>query len=353
MRPIPALLLLAACSGGKPFTLDTGDTADTGVPLCGRIRGTESILMYQEGGGTLRSPLDPPTATDISYGVAGPIGDDRTYVAVGTSRAMVSVDGGCNWESQGAVADGRWRLRGAGTRVYAFDTASSAGARSDDLGVTWSPFDAGAAFVGVPVVDPADPARIRGVQAGGVVTSTDGGETWTAGAALPEGLGAALDADLLASDLDQIVVGGAGGAFRTTDGGATWSPIVTDAAVTALAIHPDDGAVLFAQTLDDAGVRTISRSADGGAVWARQVDSNQVALGDAPELWPVPGNPLQALAAYGPVYNEDTESDGVNLYVVTASEGTRTFYVGTWFHMHQIAFGAERWIAAVDAAPAR
>lgn len=353
MRALPlALLALAACTGGKPYTLDTGDTGD-GVPLCGRIRGTEAVLMYQDGGATLRSPVDPPTPADAAYGIAGPLGDDRTYLAVGLGRTMLSVDGGCNWEAQGSLGDGAWRLRAAGTRVYAFDTASSTGALTDDFGLTWTPFDTGETFVGVPVVDPADPARLWGVQARGLVSSTDAGATWSVDAALPDTLPTPADADVFAADPAIAVVGGLAGAWRTTDGGATWLPILTEAAVTALVIHPDDAAVLFAQTTDGDGVRTISRSADAGAVWARQVDSDQVALGDAPELWPVPGNPLQALAAYGPVYNENVGADGLNLYIVTAGEGTRTFFVGTWFHLHQVAFGEERWLAAVDAISGR
>ncbi len=348
MRVIPLVFVLAACESDK-YVLDTSDTADTGVTQCGRIRGTEGVLMYQDDGSTVRSPLESPNPTDVTTGVAGPLGDDRTYAAVIDGRVLLSVDGGCNWEAQGALGSGDWRLRAAGERIYAFDMRSTAGARSDDGGLSWTPFDAGEAFIGLPVVDPFDPTRLRGLQSRGVVTTADGGDTWTAGAGLPGTLGTPADGDLSATNLEIAVVGGSGGAWRTSDAGGTWLPIIEDAAVTALAIHPDDPAVFFAQSTDGEGVRTISRSADSGGTWARQVDSTQIELSVEPELWPVPGNPLRALAAYGPVYNENTESDGVNLYIVTGGEGTRSIFVGTWFHIHQFAFGGDRWVAAVDA----
>ncbi|MFN7142787.1 MAG: WD40/YVTN/BNR-like repeat-containing protein [Myxococcota bacterium] len=350
MRVFP-LLLLAACSG-KGFTLDTGDTADTGIPECGRIRGTEGVLMYQEGGNTVRSPLETPDDHSVTTGVAGPLGDDRTYLAAIDGVAHRTVDGGCNWERVGTLPSGTWRLYGAGSRVYAFDADSASGARSDDGGGTWTAFETGERFVGQPVVDASNPDRVRGLQTRGVVTSTDGGDTWEVGNVLPSGLGAPQDGDLLSSALDTAVVGGSNGAWRTTDAGATWAPVMPEVSVTAVAIHPDDGAVIFAQSSED-GVRTISRSADGGGTWARQVDSAQVDLGDEPHLWPVLGNTSKALATKGFVHNTNTDSDGVNLYVITAGEGTRTVFVGTWYHIHQVAFGEDRWMAAVDAVAGR
>ena len=352
MRTALALLVLSGCNN-EPFKLDTGDTADTGLVQCGRIRGTEAVLMYQDGGTTVRSPLEAPDAADLASGIAGPLGDPGTYVAIGATRALVSLDYGCNWEAQGALPAGDWRARAAGARVYAFDMASAAGARSDDLGLTWAPFDAVEPFIGVPVVDTTNPERLRGLQARGVVTSSDGGETWSVGAGLPPELTGPTDGDIAAGNTDIAVVGGGNGAWRTDNGGTSWAPVLPDVAVTALAIHPDDPAVVFAQATDAEGVHTISRTADSGATWARQVDSAQIPLSTSPELWPVPGDTGRALTAYGPVFNENVGADGLNLYILAAGEGTRTVFVGTWFHLNQGAFGEDRWMAAVDAVSAR
>ncbi|MDP2304504.1 MAG: hypothetical protein Q8P18_00585 [Pseudomonadota bacterium] len=342
--------LLVACSD-KTYSIDTGEPLDTGVMQCGRVRETEGILLYQEDGNVVRSPLESPNATKITTGVAGPLGDDRTYVAVTDGRAIQTVDGGCNWEDVGNLPSGDWRLLGAGARVYAFDTLTSSGARSDDFGGSWSAFDAGEPFLGgTPVVDPADPARLRGLQSRGVVTSTDAGETWTAGAALPPGATNPADADVFSTNLDVAVLGAASGAWHTADAGASWTPIGTDA-VSAIALHPDDPAVLFATTTNTEAVTTVSRSADSGLTWSRLVDSSQVTLPTGPVLWPVPGDSLQVLSAFGSIYNENTEVDGLNLYVITGGAGTRTVFVGTFFHLNQLAFGADRWVAAVDSVP--
>ncbi|MDP2316016.1 MAG: sialidase family protein [Pseudomonadota bacterium] len=349
-RLLLLLPLLAVGCTDKPYVLDTGDLVDTGVPQCGRVRGTESILLYQDNGNTIRSPIETPNEYEITTGVAGPLGDDRTYVALVNGRALQTVDGGCNWEEGGSVPSGDWKLLGAGARVYAFDTLTSSGARSDDFGLTWTAFDAVEAFVGgLPVIDAADPARLRGLQSRGVVTSSDGGETWSVGATLPLDASSLADADLSPGNLDIAVLGAATGSWYSNNAGVSWTPIGPDA-VSAIAVHPDDAAVLFATTTNaEDGITTVSRSADSGASWARLVDSSQVSLPALPALWPVPGNPLQALTAFGPVFNENTESDGVNLYVVTGGTGTRTVFVGTWFHINQITFGGDRWVAAVDA----
>jgi photosystem II stability/assembly factor-like uncharacterized protein len=351
LAPLLGPILLAGACNNQPYELDTGDLEDTGVPQCGRVRETEGILLYQDDGNSVRSPLESPNDTKVTTGVAGPLGDDRTYVAVTDGRTLQSVDGGCTWDEVGSLPSGDWKLLGAGARVYAFDTLSTASARSDDFGGSWTTFDPGEPFVGgIPVVDASDPLRLRGLQARGVVTSTDGGDTWTAGAALPSGATNPADADVARTNLNVAVLGAATGAWHTTDAGVTWTPIGTDA-VSAIAIHPDDSAALFVTTTNVESITTVSRSSDSGGTWARLVDSSQVELPTTPSLWPVPGNPLQVLSAYGSVYNENTEVDGVNLYIIEGGAGTRTVFVGTFFHLNQLAFGADRWVAAVDSVP--
>ena len=344
------LALLAACTDA-PYLLDTG-SADTGVPQCGRIRGTEGILLYQDGGDTVRSPTDTPNGYEVTTGVAGPLGDDRSYLAIVSGQAIFSADAGCNWEERTRLpATGTWRLVSARSRVYAFDSATASGARTDDLGLTWSSFSTGEAFTGLPSADPADSGRLRGVQARGVVTSTDGGDTWSVTAPLPDGATGPTDATVAASDTNILLLGSSAGAWRTSDGGGTWDPIGTDAII-ATAIHPDDASVFFVQS-SSSGTTTLWRTENRGDDWGRLTDSAQLSLAADARLWPVPGNTSQVLSAYGPRYNENTDSDGVNLYVVEAGTGTHTLFIGTWFHIHQVTFGADRWVAGVDAVATR
>lgn len=343
------LSLSLACSGGDDGVVGD-DTGDTGLPQCGRIRGTEGVLMYQETGAAVRSPLETPNTYEVTSGVAG-MDDGLTWLAVVSGQVMISTDAGCNWDDAGSLPDGDWRLVSAGDRVYAFDGAAGAVALSEDLGVTWLSKSAGAAFVGA-AVDPTLPNRLGVVFAAGLGISVDGGDSWTIAGTAPAGPSSLAAGDVLASNMDVAVLGGPEGAWRTTDGGATWTQVFTEGAVTAIVTHPDDSEVLFAQATAE-GTPTIYRTSDGGGDWARQVDGSQVVLQDEARLWGVPGNPLQALSTSGPVHNENTDSDGVNLYIVTAGEGTRTTYVGGWSHISQVAFGSDRWIAAVDATTAR
>lgn len=340
--------LVAACADA-PFGVDTGSLSDTGGTACGRVRDTEGILVYQDNGNSVRAPLEAPSTTQVTTGVAGPLTDGTSYVAVTDGQTMHSSDGGCNWTRMGSIPAGNWELVAAGARVYGFDTHSTAAAWSDDFGQSWTPFDVGEPFIGgIPVVDISDPARIRGLQARGVVTSTDAGQTWSVGAPLPAGATNPSDADVSPFDLNVAVLGAATGAWFTTNAGSSWTTVATDR-VSAVAVHPHDKTSLFAAMMNPEGVSMVSRSADSGATWTRLVDSSQVALPSSARLWPVPGNPAQVLTAFGPTYNADTEAMGVNLYVVTAGTGTHTAFVGSFFHVNQVSFGPDRWVAAVDA----
>lgn len=164
-------LILLACtdkSSDDPRTFDS-DTAG----VCGRVRGANGILLYEDGGDDLHAPTEPPDDVHTT-GVTGPVGSGSGMIAAYGGNVLVSADTGCNWEEAGNLpAGGDWALVAAGTRVYAFDRASSTGARSDDLGETWTPFDSVEPFLDPPVWDGA--SRLRGVQARGVATSDDGG----------------------------------------------------------------------------------------------------------------------------------------------------------------------------------
>jgi photosystem II stability/assembly factor-like uncharacterized protein len=306
--------------------------------------------MYQEDGAAVRSPLEAPNTYEVTTGVAG-LDDGVTWLAVISGKVLVSVDAGCNWDDAGSLPDGDWRLVAAGDRIYAFDGAAGNVALSEDIGVSWTSKPAGGPFVGA-AVDHTLPNRLAAIFAGGLGVSVDAGDTWTIAGTAPAGPTTMVAGDVLASNFDVAVVGGPEGAWRTSDGGATWTQAFDEGSVTAIITHPDDSNVMFAQATSD-DTATIYRTSDAGGDWAKQVDSSQVVLQDEARLWGVPGNVLRAISTSGPVHNDNTDSDGVNLYIVTAGEGTRTTYVGGWSHISQVTFGADRWIAAVDATAAR
>lgn len=351
MRASPTWLLLApllaACTGspsggGHVFDSDTGS-------VCGRVRGSNGILLYEDGGDTVRVPTEAPSTTIRTTGVAGPVGAGNRYVAISGGTVIASEDGGCNWEDVGSLpASGAWSLLAGGDDVYAFDAASSAGAVSSDGGASWTPFDTVQAFVNVPAYAGG---RLRGVQARGVVTSDDKGASWSLTEGLPftPATGAANPAQL-----DDVVIGGPTGVAVSHTGGTTWEDVsatligASDGAVSAVqvAASPADPSVLFALSDDAGGLRTVQRTADGGATWTRLGDSAQVTLGDDARLYPLPDDATTVIS------NSGVPADAkLNLYRITAGAGIHTVSLGGYLSMPQLVVQGDRWVAAVDAVP--
>ena len=358
-----ALLPLLACGGSVAPTVkdDTADTADS--PVCGRVRGTGGVLLYQEDATVVRTPADTPQPTETGTGIAGPLDDaGLQWMAVVGGRVFLSEDAGCNWEPRGSLPpDGDWALRGArtdtGARVYAFARATGAIARTDDLGRSWEAFDADGTFVGVPVVAAADPERLRGVQARGVVTSTDGGASWTVTGTLPPGMSAPRGADVWAGDLDTVWVAGPGGAWESNGGGAGWQQRYDAGDAYNVAVMPDEGtgAWVLARTTDGllATWSWDGDAADSGETvpsWDRALDEVQAPIVESSPLWPIPGEPTRALSAHGPV-TSNAGDPAVNLYLMEGGTGTRTVRVGTFVGIRDLGFGDDRWLAVVTPAP--
>jgi hypothetical protein len=345
------LLALLACTD-KDGDTDPIDSGDTGLPECGRVRGTQGVMMFSEGD-VVHAPTEAPDATTPSHSVAGPLTDGLTWLVSYGGRIEQSLDAGCNWERVGALpATGWWDLVAAGDRVYAFDRGSGDGARSDDAGVSWSPFDSTEAFVGPVTVAPGDPSRLRGLQARGVVTSSDGGDSWQVTGTAPPGIG--RDVAVFADDLDTIAAATDTGLYYTRGGGTTWYDVGTTlprdkTATTTLpyhvAISPDDLEVLYAMSLDDTGLWGVSRTADHGANWDFMITSDGVRLNADSDLWPVPGRTDQVISAYG----SSTDSYGIDLLTMTAGEATHTLHVGGgYYNINVVRFEVDRWVAAVD-----
>ncbi len=356
-RLVPFLLVLTACAGDLITKDPTVDSADAGPPVCGRVRGTNGVVLYQDDGTTVRAPVDPPTAATRGTGVAGPLdASGLVWAAVVNGQVLTSQDAGCNWTAVGNLpSTGDWALRGAatadGTRLLAIDRASSAVAWSTDLGVSWTTGDAGGSFVGVPRLDASDALHVVGVQARGVVESTDGGASWQVVGALPIDGAGVHGADADAANLDVVFIGGAGGAWVTQDGGAGWSQVLDLPSTRAVAMGLEGRMWAVARGTD--GLLGIW-SSDGttadtaGALpdWQRVLDEAIAPLSEDARLWPIPSDPGRALSSFGPTTNASGDP-AVNLYLLEAGAGSRTVRVGTFTGIQDVAFGADRWFAAV------
>ena len=177
--------------------------------------------------------------------------EGRLFAGTGAGL-FVSDDNGGSWSLSGLSDHEVWQIRGAGNGVFYASTQPAALFRSDDKGDSWqeiTPFSQApeAAEWCVPVkprlpgraralvIDQNDPRRIWvGVEVGGIMASTDGGENWTmslpgenpdlhmmcADPAQPDVLYASTGYGRL-NGVAEMVEGNAG-VFRSSDGGASW-----------------------------------------------------------------------------------------------------------------------------------
>lgn len=237
--------------------------------------------------------------------------EDPDVVLAGTQDGPYrSTDGGDTWERTGfPVRDlAVWSLAVDPTdaAVWFCGTGPSHVYRSTDSGATWSLL-AGAVLterleMGFPtrlidlVVDPTDRRRIfAGVEVGGIMTSADGGETWTdccdglvALATEPRRQSALLSGADFEGMLDTHALAMSSarpgtmflavrmGIFRTDDGGRTWSDLDVGRSSPLtycrdVIVSPTDPELLYACLSDEAVGRTGSlwRSPDCGSTWTR------------------------------------------------------------------------------------
>lgn len=195
-----------------------------------------------------------PSFADASNGVYG----------YGAGFLIRTTDGGASWEqiSSGTGQSLNDVARFADGRMIAVGDAGtvlrSAGTAPWTLGATFT----AANLVAVDVVGAQDVVVVD--QSGRVYRSSNGGDTWTAGAGTPPGLDAA---DLrFATPLDGWVAGSgfSGGAlFHTTDGGDSWTPETSFlGAYVAVDFEGSSGWAANAGGI-------FQRSIDNGATWTQ------------------------------------------------------------------------------------
>jgi len=229
------------------------------------------LARSTNAGGTWQFTSDMP---GDGFATALAVGSDAIY-AVTSSSLYRSVSGGPPWvrlatphelDPVQAVAFGK-----SGT-LYAVGGSNGRFCRSSDGGTAWtcSAFPGlvttAIRIVEVPGTSPATP-RILATNADGLLSSRDGGATWTqtskvtrADIAAPHGLGA--------NDSGSLVLAGTErGILRSLDKGDTWSAFgsgLRAAWIDAVAPDPQDGSGIWA-----GGTRSgLFRSTNGGLSWS-------------------------------------------------------------------------------------
>ena len=129
------------------------------------------------------------------------------------------------------------RLGGAGDTVYA-GTAARGLLASNDGGASWEArnAEAGKMFMGVILVDPADPQRlIAPDMSAGLMASADGGVTWKP----LGGPGGAMAAAWDPTNTQRLLAVGMAESALSNDGGKTWTPLTLPEGAAAATFSPD------------------------------------------------------------------------------------------------------------------
>lgn len=191
-------------------------------------------------------------ATDTETLVGGHPGLYRS--ADGSSFARVT--------GEGELGDVH-ALGGAGDTVYA-GTPERGLLVSTDGGASWATRNAqaGRMFMGVILVDPADPGRLVAPDmSAGLAASSDGGNTWTP----MGGPSGAMSAAWNPTDTGTLVVVGMADSALSVDGGRTWTTLAVPDGTSAATFSPD-GKTLYAATLNG-GNASVYASIDMGGSW--------------------------------------------------------------------------------------
>ena len=199
----------------------------------------ESVARLDEADGSLSVELSLEGSPALCLAI-DPADPDTLYVGLGDDGVRKSEDGGRTWAESGLSGQQVFSIAvsAADGAVYA-GTEPSALHRSDDRGRTWRELDGLLELPSQPTWSfPPRPwtSHVRwvapspheadlllaGIELGGLMRSTDGGETWE-----DHRPGAQRDVHSLAwhpLEPGRAYEAGGGGAAWSEDGGATWIP---------------------------------------------------------------------------------------------------------------------------------
>lgn len=345
----------------SPFLFGTGDEPPRLYRMAGALAGGAGVSRSVDGGATwepVNVGLGKATVTQVvvdprfsntlyaatKAGIAKSSDGGQTWVSVhedGGSALLVvpsdpttlyaltregllrSVDGGATWESrrgrnlpQLATPEGVMQVltAGPGGALFApnlYEPGDRSLFRSIDNGDSWQPVHTGGAtVVGSLTSAPGDPSVLYAAATSsppvvnndvatstGLISSTDGGSSWTYRDA-PDGvLGLSVDAGdpstlyALTGDVNRWVgLIEHGMLYRSTDAGATWEEVTFDqpGSLEWLAADPRVPGVLYAGvTTNERTEVQIYRSREKGASWESLTGEWRLGPGGAPGWWHV------------------------------------------------------------------
>ncbi len=187
--------------------------------------------------------------------------DDELHVA-GTRPLLgliESTDAGATWKKQSLFGDADFHtLVSAHGRIYGYDSTGGRLLVSVDK-KTWETVN-DSVELGMFVVSPTDPDLIVATVDTGVVSSTDGGRTFSPLADAPGLVVLSWDADRGLWGADE-----AGNVYRTTAPNEAWSMKGRLAGEPEALLVTDDA--LYAAVMSPAGRTSILRSGDDGRTW--------------------------------------------------------------------------------------
>ena len=262
----PGLQVAAAEPGSASVRSVMLDVARAGTRIVA-VGERGHVLLSDDDGATFRQAAGVPldlTLTSVSFV------DAKQGWAAGHGGVILHTgDGGEHWDIQhrDTAADQplfsvyfRDREHGWASGLWSLLLATS------DGGKTWTrvPLAAPAGQKRadlnlLQVFEGSDRRLFISAEQGTVLSSTDGGATWSY---LSTGGAASLWAGTAGEGATNIVAGLRGKIFRSVDGGASWQPVATpvEASITHLA---REGATLWASTVSGA----VLRSTDDGRHW--------------------------------------------------------------------------------------
>jgi photosystem II stability/assembly factor-like uncharacterized protein len=216
-------------------------------------------------------PRSGPDRLAISAVTVDPARASRVYV-VASSGVWRSTDRGASWKPTGSSPRVIGRLiaasQPAGTVFAVTDTGLS---KSSDAGETWRslPTPGETQTVGLFAVVSQ---RLYASFGESLFRSTDGGATWRP--ALPRTIGGSASSLAVSPRAPRTLwLGTAGGLLRSTDAGDTWTATGLGQPVAAVAIAASSPGTVYAglqKAWSDADVGGISVTTNGGGTWTRR-----------------------------------------------------------------------------------
>jgi len=256
---------------GKSIDALSPDPADFRTILA--ATNYDTVFRSTDRGATWGPVAGLPASPSIDSVAFDPTNPGRAFA--GSSKVYRSTDHGASWT---AVSDASF-VNTVSQFAFLPGTILVAGndalAKSTNGGVSWTPLHNGIPsgetfFNGVAVSSGASPIVLAGVEANGVLRSTDGGASWSVAKTGLLGNVSPLSIAIDPSNPARAVAGlSFSGGVRTTDGGRTWSWIPEFGVnhVFALVAVPGAAGRFVAGTF---GVRF---STEGGASWQASYSS--------------------------------------------------------------------------------